>query len=258
MTKTIDLNCDLGESYGAFRFGQDQQILPLITSANIACGYHAGDPTTMNRTVKWAKQYGVEIGAHPSLPDLMGFGRRKMEISPEEVYDLIIYQLGSLQGFVQIHHATLHHVKPHGALYHLSNEDPKIAEAIAQAIYDFNPQLIYYGFAQSPSIQIAKKIGLQVAEEVFADRTYQTNGQLTPRTSPNALIQSVDQAIQQVLQIVKEGKVTTITGETIPLHGDTVCIHGDQPQALTFVQKLRAALTLHGIQWKGVTRINEN
>lgn len=245
---TIDLNCDLGESFGAFSIGQDQQILPLITSANIACGFHAGDPSIMDRTVFWATQHQVRIGAHPSLPDLQGFGRRKMEVSPEEVYHLMIYQMGSLSGFTQVHHTQIKHVKPHGALYQMSAKDPAIAEAIAEAVYDFNPHLILYGLAQSPSIKMARKKGLRVAEEIFADRTYQPDGSLTPRALPQAIIHRVDQAVQQVIQILTEQRVTTVTGEIIPLRADTVCIHGDHPQALHFIQALRATLDKHQIQ----------
>lgn len=245
---TIDLNCDLGESFGAFRMGQDQALLPLITSANVACGFHAGDPSTMNQTIIWATQHQVQIGAHPSLPDLQGFGRRKMVISPEKIYELIIYQLGSLSGFAQIHHTRIKHVKPHGALYHMSAQDSTIAEAIAEAVYDFDPRLILYGLAQSVSIQMGRKKGLQVAEEIFADRTYQPDGSLMPRTLPQAIISEVDQAVQQVIQILTEKRVTTINGKVIPLHADTVCIHGDHPRALHFVQTLRSALNKHQIQ----------
>lgn len=247
VTPRIDLNCDLGERFGVFQVGQDEHILPFITSANLACGYHAGDPLTIHHTMKRAIKYDVNIGAHPSLPDLMGFGRRKMSIPPNEIYHYIIYQLGSLQAFAQICQTELHHVKPHGALYNMSAEDPTIAEAIAQAVYDFNPNLILFGLAQSNSTVIAKQKGLRVAEEVFADRTYQPDRTLTPRTSPNAVITDVDQSIQQVIQIILEQQVVTTTGDYIPLQADTVCIHGDHPQALTLVKKLHVALIEHGI-----------
>lgn len=249
---SIDLNADLGESFGAFHMGQDEQILPWITSTNIACGYHGGDPQTIFRTVKMAVQHQVYIGAHPSLPDLMGFGRRKMQISPDEIYSLIIYQLGSLHAFAHICGTKLHHVKPHGALYNMSADDEVTAEAIAKAVHDFNPDLILFGLAQSKSIQAAKKYGLRVAEEVFADRTYQPDGTLTPRTSPQAMIHDVEQAVHQVLQIVVKKQVKAINGEVIPLHGDTVCIHGDHPQASTFVKKLHRTLRAKGIEIKGM------
>lgn len=253
MTKaTIDLNCDLGESFGFFQIGQDEQIIPWITSANIACGYHGGDPQTIFRTVQLAKRHGVQIGAHPSLPDLMGFGRRKMDIPLDEIYHLIIYQLGALQAFAKICGTKLHHVKPHGALYNMSAENEQIAETIAKAVYDFNPDLILFGLAQSKSIQAARKYGLNVAEEVFADRTYQPDGTLTPRTFPNALIHDVNQSIHQILQIILEGKVEAINGEVIPIHADTICVHGDHPQASTFVQKLVRALNANGIEIKGM------
>ena len=249
---TVDLNCDLGESFGVYRIGQDQQILPFITSANIACGFHAGDPQTMNQTVAWAKHHHVQIGAHPSLPDLPGFGRRKMEISPEEIYHLVIYQLGSLAGFARIHNTKLHHVKPHGALYNMSASDPAIAEAIAEAVYDFDANLILFGLAKSYSTQVAHQKGLRVAEEVFADRTYQANGRLTPRTAPQAIIKEADQAIAQVIQMLVTGTVTATNGETISIQADTVCIHGDHIQALEFVKQLRAQLEQHHIDVQGI------
>lgn len=251
-TWRIDLNADLGESFGSFRIGQDEQLLPWITSANLACGYHGGDPQTIYQTVQLAVQHQVQIGAHPSLPDLMGFGRRKMQIEPEELYHLIIYQLGGLQAFAHICGTKLYHVKPHGALYHMSAEQEEIADAIAKAVHDFDPNLILFGPAQSQSIQAAKKYGLRVAEEVFADRTYQADGTLTPRTVKGAIIHNVEEAINQVLDIILQQQVKTITGETIPLHGDTICIHGDHPQAVNFAKQLHQALKANGIEIKGV------
>ncbi len=250
--RRIDLNADVGESFGAFSMGQDEHILPWITSANIACGYHGGDPQTILRTVKMAVQHRVHVGAHPSLPDLLGFGRRMMQISPEEIYSIIIDQLGSLHAFAHVCGTTLHHVKPHGALYNMSAQDEEVADAIAKAVYDFQSDLILVGLAQSKSIQAAKKYGLRVAEEVFADRTYQADGTLTPRTSPHAMIHDVKQAVNQVLQIVMEKKVQTINEAIIPMHGDTVCIHGDHPQATLLVKQLHRTLRAKGIELKGM------
>lgn len=246
----VDLNCDLGESYGSFRVGQDEQIIPWISSANLACGYHGGDPKTMYQTVIMAKQFRVNIGAHPSLPDLMGFGRRVMQISPDEIYHLVLYQLGSLSAFTRVCGTKLHHVKPHGALYHMSAKDEHVADAIARAVYDFDPELILFGMAKSQSITIAKKYGLRVAEEIFADRTYQLDCTLTPRTAPQAIIDNEEQAAKQVLQILTKQRVKTTTGEWVPLHGDTVCIHGDHPKALSFVKKLHSVLNANGITIK--------
>ena len=248
----IDLNADLGESYGVFQIGQDEKILPWITSANLACGYHGGDPKTIYQTVKKAIQHQVQIGAHPSLPDFMGFGRRKMQIPPDELYHLLIYQLGALDAFTRVCGTKLHHVKPHGALYHLSAEQEEIADSIAKAVSDFNPDLILFGPAKSHSIKAAKKYGLRVAEEVFADRTYQPDGTLTPRTAKQAIIEHAEEAIQQALDIILHNQVKTVTGETIPLRGDTICLHGDHPKADQFAEQLYQALQANGIEIKGV------
>lgn len=247
MTFSIDLNCDLGESYGSFKVGQDERVIPLITSANIACGYHAGDHNIMSKTVQMAKKYAVAIGAHPSFYDLHGFGRRVMEADPKEVYHLIIYQLGALDGFAKIHQTKLHHVKPHGALYNLAATNFDIAEAIAEAIYDYNPELILYGLSGSKLIEAAKKRQLKVAEEVFADRTYLADGTLTPRTKQNALITDLEKCLKQVLQMVKERSVTTVDGVVIPIQADTICVHGDSPFALELVEYLHKELPKHNI-----------
>nr|WP_317241402.1 5-oxoprolinase subunit PxpA [Hymenobacter sp. 5414T-23] len=184
----VDLNCDMGESFGAYSLGHDEAILPFITSANIACGYHAGDPAVIKRTVRLALQHGVAIGAHPGLPDLVGFGRREMAVSPEEAYDMTVYQLGALAAFVLVEGGTVHHVKPHGALYNMAAINPALAEAIAEAVYRVQPEACLYGLAGSALISAGQKLGLSTAHEVFADRTYQPNGTLTPRRQPNALI----------------------------------------------------------------------
>jgi 5-oxoprolinase (ATP-hydrolysing) subunit A len=244
---SIDLNCDLGESFGAYQMGADEQILPYISSANIACGFHAGDPSVMRKTVRLALQNKVAIGAHPGLPDLAGFGRRSMAISPEEAFDIIVYQVGALWAFVQAEGGALHHVKPHGALYNMAAVNPKLAEAIAEAIYKINPQLILYGLAGSELIKAGKKLGLQTAQEVFADRTYQSDGTLTPRTLPQALLTDPEQAAKQVIGMVKERKVKALSGEEIPIQADTVCIHGDGPYAVAFVHTIREFLNKEGI-----------
>ncbi|WP_270180487.1 5-oxoprolinase subunit PxpA [Alkalihalobacillus sp. CinArs1] len=236
---TIDLNCDLGESFGAYTIGQDEKVLELVSSANVACGFHAGDPRIMNRTVKWAKEHHVGIGAHPGFPDLTGFGRRKMIITPEEAYTLVLYQIGALHGFCSAHEVELQHVKPHGALYNMASKDAELANAIAQAVKDFDSELILFGLANSELIQAAKLSGVRYASEVFADRTYQPDGTLTPRTEKNAMITDEQTAIDQVISMVKHGIVRAVDGTSISIEADTVCVHGDEPSALAFIQSLR-------------------
>lgn len=238
----VDLNCDMGESFGAYRIGCDEEILPYITSANIACGFHAGDPATMRKTVERALAHGVEIGAHPGLPDLNGFGRRDMAISPAEACDMVVYQIGALNGFLQAEGARMQHVKPHGALYNMAASRADLARAIAEAVYRVNPELILVGLAGSRLIEQGKEAGLRVRNEVFADRTYQQDGTLTPRTKPDALVTSDEQAVQQVIRMVKEGKVMTQQGIDIAIQAETVCIHGDGKHALMFVRQIREAL----------------
>lgn len=248
MTYVIDLNCDLGESFGAFKVGQDEAVIPLITSANIACGYHAGDHNIMSKTVKLAKENQVAIGAHPGLYDLIGFGRRMIQLDPKDVYHLVVYQIGALASFTKIHGANLRHVKPHGALYNIAAEDIRIAQAIAEAVYDYDPTLILFALSGSKLVEAGRKLNLTVAEEVFADRTYLADGTLTPRTEPNSIIENNEKCLQQVLQMVIDQTVTTITGEEIPIQADTICVHGDSVCALNFVQYLNRELQKHHIR----------
>ncbi|WP_409178793.1 LamB/YcsF family protein [Brevibacillus fortis] len=245
--KTVDLNCDMGESFGAYQLGNDQEILSYITSANVACGFHAGDPATMRKTVRMAAEAGVAIGAHPGFADLVGFGRRNMEISPEEAYDLVVYQIGALQAFVRAEGGFMHHVKPHGALYNMAATRPALAESIALAIYKINPELVLYGLAGSELTRAGEKIGLATVHEVFADRTYQQDGTLTPRSQPNAMITDQQQSLQQVIRMVSEGLVLTQQGVDIPIQADSICIHGDGAHALGFAQSIREALAGAGI-----------
>ncbi|MBO8170874.1 MAG: LamB/YcsF family protein [Bacillaceae bacterium] len=248
----VDLNSDIGESFGAYKIGQDEQVLDYITSANIACGYHAGDHNVMYKTVKMAVEKGVGLGAHPGLPDLIGFGRRPMQVDPEDVYHFVIYQIGALQAFARVHKASLNHVKPHGALFNMASKDRELAQAIARAVYDVNPNLILFGLAGGELVKAGKEIGLKVAQEVFADRTYQPDGTLTPRTQPNAMIHDADEAVSRVIRMVKEGKVEAVDGSDIAIQADTICVHGDEPSALLFVQKLREELQQNGINIKKV------
>jgi UPF0271 protein len=243
----VDLNCDSGESFGIYRLGDLKSILPYVTSLNVACGFHAGDPHIMRETVRLALEQKVAIGAHPGLPDLLGFGRRWLEISPKEVYEITVYQIGALEAMVRAEGGTVHHVKPHGALYNKAAVDARYAEAIAQAVARVNPDLILYGLSGSELIQAGKKMGLRTASEVFADRTYQEDGTLTPRNVPGALIHDKDQAVKQVLQMVLEQKVITRNGTVIPISADTICIHGDGEQAVLFAKKIYHALLEHGV-----------
>ena len=244
---SVDLNCDMGESFGAYSLGHDEAILPFVTSANIACGFHAADPTIMKRTVRLALQHQVAIGAHPGLPDLVGFGRREMAVSAEEAFDMTVYQIGALQPFVRAEGGTLHHVNPHGALYNMAAVNPALAEAIAEAVYRVHPEACLYGLAGSALINAGQKLGLATAHEVFADRTYQPNGTLTPRRQPNALITDATAAINQVVRMVKQGQVRALSGEDVAIQADTVCIHGDGAHALEFAQQIRARLQQEGI-----------
>ena len=243
----VDLNCDLGEAFGNYSFGGDKDIIPLITSANIACGFHAGDENVMNQTVNLAKENHVSIGAHPGFPDLKGFGRRKMDISPTEVYNLIVYQLGALEGFCKVHQTRINHVKPHGALYNMGAKNKAIAKAIAKAVYDFDSTIVLVGLSNSLLISEAHAIGFKTASEVFADRRYEDNGQLVSRKEPDAVITDSDEALKQVLKMVTENKVISRNGKEIDLETDTICVHGDGKHALEFVEQIRKKLTKEGI-----------
>lgn len=243
----IDLNSDLGESFGAYKIGNDQEVLKHISSANVACGYHAGDHNVMVETVKMALNYGVQIGAHPGFPDLAGFGRREMNLSPKEIYNLVIYQIGALEAICKAFGTTLAHVKPHGALYNMAAQNRAIADAIAQAIVDINPELVLFALAGSESEKAGLEKGLKVASEVFADRNYQPDGSLTPRSHQHAMIEDSDLAIKRVIRMIKEGKVAAIDGTDIAIKADTICVHGDSPQALEFVTKLNTALKAENI-----------
>lgn len=243
----LDLNCDLGESFGAYTIGSDEAIIPYITSANIACGYHAGDPTVMHHSVALCRKYGVKVGAHPGLPDLVGFGRRRMQISPAEAADCVAYQIGALRAFCEEEGVPLHHVKPHGALYNMAAKDRALADAICKAVQKSAPGAVLLALSGSEMVAAAKAIGLPVACEVFADRGYQPDGTLVPRGQSGAMITDEGEAIARVARMVKEGKVTARDGSEVTLQADSVCVHGDGPKALAFVEKLRAALPAAGV-----------
>ncbi|WP_423409383.1 LamB/YcsF family protein [Heyndrickxia sp. MSNUG] len=239
---SVDLNCDLGESYGLFKIGNDEEILKHITSANIACGFHAGDHNVMMETVKLAKAHGVKIGAHPGFPDLHGFGRRDMHLTQQEIYNLVVYQIGALEAVARACGTKVFHVKPHGALYNMAAMDKHVADAIAEAVVDVNPQLVLFGLAGSLMVKAGEEKGLGVAHEVFADRNYQPDGMLTPRSHANAMIHDTENAIKRVIRMITEGKIAAIDGTDLEITADTICVHGDEPQTLEFVVKLKQAL----------------
>lgn len=254
MTRTIDFNCDMGEGFGAWHMGDDAALLDHVTSANIACGFHAGDPGTIHRTVKMAIEKGVAVGAHPSLPDLQGFGRRAIPVTPGEAYDMVLYQIGAVAGFARSLGGRLAHVKPHGALYNMAARDAGLARAIARAIKDFDSRLVLFGLAGSELVRAGHETGLKVANEVFADRTYQSDGSLTPRDQPNALIHDVESSIAQVKRMVAEGKVKSVQDADVEVVADTLCIHGDAPTAVEFARRIRRALADSGIRVAPVAR----
>jgi UPF0271 protein len=247
--KTIDLNCDMGESYGAWKMGADAEVMPFITSANIACGFHAGDPATIRKTVRLAVDHGVAIGAHPSLPDLMGFGRRVMRISPQEMYDLVIYQAGAVEAFVRAAGAKLHHVKCHGALYNMAANDEALSDAMARAAKDLGGVLLY-ALAGSAMMACAANRGVRAVGEAFADRGYQDDGTLAPRNVPGGMIEDETKSVAQALAMVRDGHVTSLSGKRVPVAPATLCLHGDQPGAVAFAKALRAAFKTNNIEVK--------
>jgi UPF0271 protein len=245
--RTIDLNCDIGESFGAWRMGADAEVMPWITSANIACGFHAGDFSTMQQTVALAQAHGVAIGAHVSLPDLQGFGRRELRVTPDEAYAMTLYQIGALAAFAAAAGARVAHVKPHGALYNMAAKDAALAAAIARAVHDFDRELILVGLAGSALPAAGAALGLRIAHEAFADRRYEGDGSLTPRREGDAVIHDVGAAVAQALQIATKGNVDIRGGKALTLRADTICVHGDRPDAALFAQRLREALERAGV-----------
>lgn len=243
----VDLNADVGESFGRFQLGQDPEVLPLITSANIACGFHAGDPHVMRRTVKMVLAYGVALGAHPGFPDLGGFGRRNMALSPAEVEDVVVYQIGALAGMAAAEGAGLKHVKPHGALYNLAADDRAIAEAIARAVRTVDASLTLVGLAGSQLITAGRDAGLRTASEVFADRGYGADGRLLARGQTGALIDDLTQVGQRAARMVSNKAVQALDGTRIACEVDTICVHGDSPHAAAVARAVREALTAAGI-----------
>ena len=244
----IDLNSDLGESFGRYKIGMDEEVMKHITSANVACGWHAGDPMVMRKTVNLAKRFGVKIGAHPGYPDLMGFGRRYMALKREEARNYILYQIGALYAFTKAEDLGLQHVKPHGALYNAMVKDENLARGVLEGIADFDKNLIFVGLSMSKPIEIAEEMGVRVAHEVFADRAYNPDGSLVPRGVEGSVIHDKEVIAKRVISMVKDGGVEAINGEWIELKVDTICVHGDNPQAVEITTHIRKVLEDEGVE----------
>ncbi|MCR1839380.1 LamB/YcsF family protein [Murimonas intestini] len=250
----VDLNSDLGESFGRYTLGMDEKIIPLISSANVACGFHASDPVVMEETVSRAKAAGISIGAHPGYPDLMGFGRRNMDVTSGEAKAYTLYQIGALDGMCRANGVKLSHVKPHGALYNMASGDYELARGICQAVREFDKDLIVLALSGGELARAAKDMGLRTALEVFADRAYEEDGSLVNRRKAGAMIHDEELAIKRVVRMIKEKKVTSVTGRDIDIQADSVCVHGDGEKALAFVEKIRKALLEEGI---GISPLGE-
>lgn len=244
----VDLNSDLGESFGRYTLGMDEKVIPLISSANVACGYHASDPVVMDKTVAMAKAARIKVGAHPGFPDLMGFGRRNMSVSPAEAKAYVLYQLGALYGFCKAHGVEIQHVKPHGALYNMAAKDYELSKAICEGIKEFDSGLIVLALSGGELVKAAMDLGLPVAREVFADRGYEEDGTLVDRRKEGAMITDEKEAISRVVRMVKEKKVRAVTGKDIEIQADSICVHGDGAKALEFVEKIRQAFGEEGIE----------
>jgi len=250
----VDLNCDMGESFGAYRIGADDEVLPFVTSANVACGFHGGDPAAMRRTIANAKTHGVAVGAHPGFLDLAGFGRRNIDVTPEETYDLVVYQVGALMGFARAAGITLQHVKAHGALYNMAVGREDLAAAIARAVRDVDSGLAMFGLPDSHLVTAADAVGLRAVNEAFADRNYMPDGSLVSRRRPDAHVTDVAEAARRAIRMVREGRVRAVGGSDIPIKADTICIHGDGPHAVEFAKQLRAEFEAAGVEVRAVGR----
>jgi UPF0271 protein len=249
----IDINCDLGESYGEFNVGNDAEIMPHITSANVACGFHAGDPVTMAQTINLAKKHKVAVGAHPGFPDLMGFGRREMQLTSEEAKNYVIYQISALQGFAKAANLNLQHVKPHGALYNMAVKDEKLSKAIAEAAKVVDNNLIVFAPPNSTLARVVTKNGLRVAYEFFADRAYNSDGSLVSRKQSNAIVHEPKVVAERVARAVSERTVSAVNGEVVNLgEVHTVCVHGDTPNSAELAKNLKKGLVKKGIDVKPV------
>ncbi|MFQ5874851.1 MAG: LamB/YcsF family protein [Dehalococcoidia bacterium] len=246
MAAKIDFNCDMGESFGAYKMGLDEEVIKHITSSNVACGFHAGDPAWMEYTVRLAEEHGVAIGAHPGYPDLMGFGRRNIAVTPEEAKSYIKYQVGALRGFVK--DGKLQHVKPHGALYNAAVKDEELARAITQAVMEIDPQLILVVLTGSRWVEIAQAMGARVARETFADRAFNPDGTLASRSKPGAVLHEAQEVVERSVKMVTQGVVTAVNGEEIPIEADTICLHGDNPGAVGLAAGIRKRFEDEGVE----------
>jgi 5-oxoprolinase (ATP-hydrolysing) subunit A len=240
---SVDLNCDMGESFGVWRMGDDEALMNVVSSVNIACGFHAGDPSVMRRTVAMAASKNLAIGAHPGFADMQGFGRRTIALTPGEVYDIMVYQIGALAAFAVANGTRLRHVKPHGALYNMAAANKELAASVVRAVQDVDRNLVLVGLSGSLLISEAERAGLKAASEVFADRMYQDDGTLTPRSSPNALITDPRTAAKQVLRMVLQKSVVSLSGKIVPVRAETVCVHGDGAHAVEFARAVVDLLT---------------
>ncbi len=244
----IDLNADIGESFGIYSTGNDDLLLRSITSGSIACGFHAGDPSVMRRTVRAASRAGVSIGAHPGFPDLVGFGRREMQLEPQEIADLVLYQVGALSAVAKAEGTRLRHVKPHGALYNMSVRRAEVAEAIARAVASFDAGLVLMGLPGSELLSAGLRLGLSVAAEAFADRSYESDGTLTPRHFADSVLAEPGQAVERAVRMVRDGRVIARDGSTFALKVDTICVHGDTPHAAEIAAAVRLGLEQSSIE----------
>jgi UPF0271 protein len=242
----IDLNCDMGESFGPWKMGADEQVMPHITSANVACGAHAGDPSVMRRTVRLARAANVAVGAHPGYADLQGFGRREMQADPAEIEDSLIAQIGAVAAMARAEGVALQHVKAHGALYNQAVRDRRLAAAVARAIRACDPSLVMFGLPNSALLEAGRAEGLRVAAEGFADRSYEPDGSLTPRSRPGAVIHDVDAVVARAVRMVRDGEVLTADGRAIALQVQTICVHGDTPGAAELTARIAAGLAAAG------------
>ena len=252
MTARIDFNCDMGESFGSYKLGQDEEVIKYITSANVACGFHAGDPQWMRHTVKLAEEHGVAVGAHPSFPDLQGFGRRNMLLTSAEAKNDVIYQIGALKAFARDH--KLQHVKPHGAMYNMAVDGGDLARAINEAVMEIDPEMILIVLAGSPWAGVASEMGLRVATEAFADRALNPDGTLVSRSKPGSVIHDLDEVVERSLKMVTEGRATAINGEEVEVQADTLCLHGDTPGAVEMARAVRNGLRDAGVE---IVRLDE-
>lgn len=243
----IDINADLGESFGAYTIGHDAGLMTSITSANVAAGFHAGDPSVLRGTIRLAKAHGVAVGAHPGFPDLAGFGRRDLGVTPEDAEDLVLYQIAAVAGVAAAEGVKIQHVKPHGALFNMAVRNSELAGAIARAVAAFDQTLILFGLPGSEILNAGRAAGLHVASEVFADRAYEADGSLASRRQPNAVIHDAAAVVSRAVRMVKERSVVAIDGSIVPLEADTICVHGDTPGADDLAQRIRAGLEAAGI-----------